>query len=638
MTSKRSTPVRLPIPATRGPFVNTPLLSVPGGAGQPERFWISTWNTNLGAMGVLLDESGQARIYRFPLPHYGFYSAVAQDRDTLWLCGDVSRVVRLDLPTGRFDVYETGAPSALVFQGLAIDRRTGKLFAAAHPPPKTVGFSFDYRRRRPVKVYADMGPGRYMRFSFPNGDGSHSIVMHTPHTLMRWNPADETVDPRALPEPADAHAPGTTYRLIDDGAGRWYFPQVGWYDPARRRFVRGPEPAQPMTWFARRGSLAWGYDSRGESLVVGLWDLAGSAVRELCAIPDVNMGVALSQSGKILAVSHYGEFLRYDGRTGQFELARRLKTDSIGRTDCLCRIDRDRLLGTPFISQRFWEIHLPSGRGTDCGRAAPGTGEILDALKVGRKIYLAAYHGGELMEYDPRQHPHFPENPRVVADPPGGMRPVASADDGRNIYYSCSAHYGHLGSVLTRYDTRTGRTLYRSNPLGPLQVQGLWYDRTTGLLVGCAVPHADCDSAPPAQSPAVFACFDPKTLKPLRSAPAPAGARWPRIIGPIGRGRYLCSFRGEDRAHVRWFVLDAARLRVPDWEQTQPAKAGVERTVWACRPGLFILRFGPRVELWDLRSDRRIKTLTRQFRGYEIFADRRSVYLVDRRTVTVLDA
>jgi hypothetical protein len=133
-----------PIPEGRDPFVNTPLLRLTPGRDGRDRFWISTWNSAVGCLGVCIDETGNYRVYRFRshrLP--GFYSAVQTDDDILWLCGRLSTVVRLDLASGKYDACETGAPDALVFQGMAYDPATGKLVAAAFPPPKTIGFSFD---------------------------------------------------------------------------------------------------------------------------------------------------------------------------------------------------------------------------------------------------------------------------------------------------------------------------------------------------------------------------------------------------------------------------------------------------------------------------------------------------------------
>lgn len=248
-----------------------------------------------------------------------------------------------------------------------------------------------------------------------------------------------------------------------------------------------------MTWFARRGRRAWGTTHEHGNARVGLWDMDSGAVHDVCTVPDSQvLNMNLTESGKIVAVNIYGEFMRFDGESGALEMSRRLPTDACGAIDCLCRIDENRLLGTPFITQRFWEVDLKTGRGVDCGRAAPGCGEVLRTWKLGGKVYMAAYTGGELVEYDPAVHPHFPENPRVVAVPPHGMRPVASADDGRRIFYACSHPYGHLGSILTRYDTRTGEAVYRDDPLPEQQIHSLCYVKASrSLLCGIGVRSGD---------------------------------------------------------------------------------------------------------------------------------------------------
>ena len=58
--------IRIPVPRTRDPFVNTPLRSVGPGADGVERFWISTWNSTSGCLAALVTEDGRHRIYRFP--------------------------------------------------------------------------------------------------------------------------------------------------------------------------------------------------------------------------------------------------------------------------------------------------------------------------------------------------------------------------------------------------------------------------------------------------------------------------------------------------------------------------------------------------------------------------------------------
>jgi len=636
--------IRVPVPKTRDPFINTPLIPAGTDDAGHERFWISTWNHLVGCLGVLISETGAARLYHFAEPREpGFYSAVAEDNDTLWLCGGLSHVVRLDLRSGKYEAFDTGAPDALVFQGMILDRATGKLFAAAFPGEKTTAFSFDYRRRRPVKVHTVACPEKYARFSFPNGDGTWSMVLHIPgEAFLRWDPRRERVSASTFAPEMDAEncGHGTTYSLVDDGAGRWYVPRRGWFDPETQRFAAdGPRPQQEMTWFARRGALAWGANAENGSTRVGLWDMRSGKVRELCTVADTILhGINLTADGKLVAVTIYGVFLRFDGHTGALEVSRRLDADSYGAVDCLCRIDRDRLLGTPFITQRFWVANLRSGRGEDCGRAAPGGGEVLQTWNLNGRIYMAAYGGGELVEFDPDRPARFPENPRVVADPPGAMRPVAAADDGRRLFYSSSAEYGKLGSVVARYDTLTGETSHKADPLPRQQINSLGYDAEHKLLVAGSTMHADCRSAVPATNQCFFAALDPESLAVVKKAAAPPGTLTACVIGALGPGKWLCSCSGMPE-HTPWFILDLDKFRLPRVRDMKSLAPGLRCILRPGRPGFFVVQKGRNIELWDWRGaePRRVLVLARNFRGYRLEADRDSVYLLYPRHITVLD-
>jgi len=642
--SETGTIIRVPIPKGRDPFVNTPLLSLGPGEDGVERFWISTWNSNAGTLAALVTEDGRHRIYRFP-DHPGFYSAAQEDADTLWLCGWLNKVVRLTLSTGKYETYDTGAPSALVFEGMVLDHATGKLFAAAFPAPytQTVAFSFDFRNRKPVAVHEIGCLDHYMRCHFPNGDGSYSIVLHCPgETLLRWDPRTETVDYLEYSKSLDTEvlSQGTTYRLIGDDAGRRYIRGAGWFNPNTRAFEDGPRPAREMTWFARRRDRAWGVNYENAKVTVGQWDFSTGKVRDLCTVSDSQLhNVNLTASGKLVSVNLYGEFFRFDGETGALEMSRRLPSDSWGYVDCLLRIDEDRLLGTPFITQRFWQVNIRTGEGMDCGRAAPGAGEVLQTWKIGKKVYMASYTGAELTEYDPDEFPHFPENPRVVADPPHGMRPVAGTDDGRNIYYSCSTEYGTLGSALAKYDTKTGETRYALRPLGNQQIWSLWYDKASHGLVCATTMHSDCRSCPPTDDLCYFAVLDPDTLQPRIKVkvPAPAGTEGARILGPLGKGRYLAACDlAEGR---RLFTLDLAAFTVPSLEEMKPEPKGCGAIYAANRPGLFVLYVGQRLELRDMRRMKRLRVIFRRYdascHGYHVQGD--SVYIVKPKEVVILE-
>ena len=633
--------IRVPLPKVRDPFVNTNLLSLGPGADGVERFWIATCNFNVGCLGALVTEDGRHRIYRFP-GHGTFYSAVLENQDTLWLCGTLSHMVRLTLSTGKYEVFPTGLPWTLVFQGMVLDRATGKLFAAAFPQQsmKTTAISFDTQDYRLAGVHEIDCPAHYMRASFANGDGTYSFVLHCPgESLVRWDPRTESVEYFEYKASLNVQVmnQGTTYHLIADDTGRRYFPELGWFNPATRTFEKSPRPAYEMTWFARRGDHAWGANFVDASLAIGQWDLATGAVRQLGAIPDSQLhNVNLTASGKVVAVTQCGEFIRLDGDSGALEMTRRLPADSWGQTDCLRRIDKDRLLGTPYITQHFWEVNLRTAKGYECGRAAPGTGEVLQTWKIGSMIYLAAYTGAELMEYDPDVHPHFPENPRVVAAPPFGMRPVAAADDGRTIYYACSREYGFLGTALVAYDTQTGEARYCRNPLGDQQIWSMWYDRTAGALVCATTMHADCRSCPPTDDRCYFAVLDADTLQPRAKIAAPLGTEGARVLGPLEKSRYLCAC--DLPAGRKLFTLDITVMSVPEPADMQELPKGCNQITPTDRPGRFVLHIGRRLELWDMNRRTRLRVLFdryRNCRGYQVQGD--TVYVMKPKEVIVLD-
>ena len=626
--------VRVPIPKCRDPFVNTPLVALGPGPDGAERFWISTWNANVGTTAVLIDELGRYRVFRFPAEFPGFYSACPETPDSLWLCGWLDVVVHLDLATGKWKSYKTGAPRALVFQGMAFDPATKKLFAAAFPSPDITAFSFDTVAKKPAKIFRGFSREHYMRFSFPNGDGTWSIILQTPAaSLVRWDPRSDELASTPLPAGAAAS------RLISDAENRWYFPGLGWYDPKTGAFdAAGPRPETDGTWILRRENKAYGVTGNRD---ISEWDMATGKARTIISAADYDdFEVNFTASGKAVLVTLYGNFYRFDLATGALELAKTLPTDSVQRLDCLLRIDDRRLLGTPFITQRFWEVDLKTGEGRDCGRAAPGGGEVLQTWKVRDKVYMAAYTGGELVEYDPAKPARFPENPHVVADPPGGMRPVAAADDGRFIYYSCSAPYGKLGSVLTKYDTRTGLAVYAPDPIAQEQIVSLRFDRPSKRLICATTYNADCESAPAASDVCHFAVINPQTLAVEKSFAAPKGGDSASVIGPLGRGRYLCAVqkdipllgRAEDAS---WFVLDLADFRAPDPSALRPFPKGLDMILPGPRPGLFILKIGRSVELWDMTKNARVKTLAADFTGYRIAVDRDCLYLCYDKEIVV---
>lgn len=602
---------RFVLPPAQDPFVNTPLISLGPGADGQERFWITSWNSVSGTQAIMITEDGRSELHRFP-DDPGFYSAGPEDGDTLWLCGDLGQVVRYDLRTRDLERFETGAPSALMFGGMVVDPASGKLFGLAFPPPDPTSISFDFRNRTAGTVTANPCAEHYSASHFANGDGTFTLLAFNPElALLRWDPATDlitrTLAGDLLGRPVRWTDRSTISATITDDDGRVYLPEIGWYDPIGGRLVDGPEAGRRMNWFALRDGVAWGSAMAGEVLTVARWDLATGTLTELCRIPDGTVqGTRLTESGRIVAVTMFGTFYLIDAEDGSLLQARHVPTDSVGHVDCVRRIDQDRLLGTTFITQRFWSLDLRTGAGEDLGRAAPGGGEVLQTWKIDDRVYLAAYTGAELVEYDPARAARFPENPRIVAKPAAGMRPVAAADDGRVIFYSSNHHYGELGCVLTRYDTGTGLARYADDPLPGQAIRSLVLDSVgTSLLAGTAM-EADCQSAPPSDDHCLFARIDAESLAVITTTRAPAGTLTARVPGAIDHDRFLATVTGtfEGRSEQRWLALAAAGA----WPEltlaaTRPLPEQATVVVPTGIAGLFVLRTAAGFGLWDFRGE-----------------------------------
>lgn len=168
------------IPVTLNPIVNTPLFYVGQDESGKERYWTSTYNSSVGTTGVLLDKSGNYKLYHFSQDYPGFYSICAESSSVLWLCGTMDKIVRLDLNTGFWQAFDTGAEKRLVFQGMAFDGSTGKLLVA----DQVFILVFDTVRRTTVKIVKDFNTDSYMRYCFKSGDGIWNIVMESPDASL----------------------------------------------------------------------------------------------------------------------------------------------------------------------------------------------------------------------------------------------------------------------------------------------------------------------------------------------------------------------------------------------------------------------------------------------------------------------
>lgn len=626
------------IPHTRDPFINTPLI--PAGfdpeTGE-ERFFISTWNANVGCLSALVDTGGKSKIYHFKknnkwLGGCGAYSAVMTDPDTIWICSELALPVRLTLSTGEYQFFESGARSGLVFAGMQYDPATEKFFAVSCQYQNIMGLSFNIKTQKTVKLYDNFTEATYSRGGFPNSDGkTYTIRFTTCHSsLYQWDPVKETLTEKCMiDERADC------MKVIFDETGRAYIPYMGWLDTSDYTFSQGMCPDREMSWFGRIGTNAYGALGNASDTDIYVWDMTTGKTRVLCTIPDgTTYGVALTQSGEIMAVNVYGILYKFSALDGTLLLSRKLDSNAPGALDCLIRVDDRHILGTPFITQRFWIIDTETGEGFDAGRAAPGAGEVLHLWNMGGKIYIASYCNGFLTEYNPEERINFPENPRIVAHPPTGMRPVAFADDGVYLYYSCTHHYGHHGCVLTRYNTQNGKAFYRDDPL-PLQgITSLHYNKKHGFLLGASTIAADCDSIEPRTDRCCIIRINPETLEVFQKTEILAGCKYSRILGCIDDETYFISFQMTDGSKVyKLYSVEKDSFESFALPEGTAFRSGTDY------PGLFLLTKDGELQVWRLGFDsaEQLETLASMEDAYAVHLTGDSVYLVSPEKVRALD-
>lgn len=638
------------IPRTRDPFVNAQLIpaGIDSETGE-ERFWATTWNGVSGCIGALVTPSGKNRIYRFnpEEKEFGFYGACYAGNDIMWMSCFLDSITKLDLKTGKTQTWQTGQPKELSCSGLVYDEASGKVFWATYCQCdlKRNGLVFDTKTETVSNVFKDIPlKNNQLRKAIKNIDGTYTFLNIVPNfELLWWDPKDDSIDVILESQFAGHNNGFMNYGVViqrPDGA--IYLPQYGWFDPLKRSFVDGPRPSSEAAWFGISGNYAYGaVNLQLGNASVYQWNMTTGESRFIAEVPDALLySLQLTNTGKIVCINLYGFLYRVDAMTGAIETSVKLDTDAVGHIDCLYRIDEERLLCTPFITQRFYEINLETGKGVDLGRATGGVGEVLEVCKLHDKIYMASYTKGQMVEYDPSQPSHFPENPRIVINPPEmAMRPVAMCNDGNSIFYSCSHEYGSLGCMMLKHTPATGQTVILDYPLQNQMIRSLAFDKATNRLLATTTFHADCKSCVPTDDQCVLAVLDPDTLKPLKTIPFPKGHENTRIFGIMPSGSYLCG--GTNMYAELWlgyqlYLFNPATLAfneytVPSYTDTRPLK----RLYFAEQPGLFVLAFEDSIELWNLETGSKIHDICVNPGFYNAKVQDGCLYLISEKSIKI---
>lgn len=624
------------VPPTRDPFINTPLI--PAGhdpASGAERFFISTWNANVGCTCALVDTLGKSRIYRIDKANFGYagcgaYSAYLTDPDTIWMVSEIARPLRLTLSTGEYEFFDSGAQPGLVFAGMQFDANTNKFLAISCQHERICALSFDVKKQQTAKIYRNFSAATYSHGGFPNPDGkTYTMRMSIGHSaLCQWDPVAETLIERCL---IDERA--ECFKVAYDAEGRVYLPYTGWLDTTDYSISAERMPERECCWFGRIENTVYGVTGEQTEAEILAWDLNTGKVTTLCTFPDSGHGcAALTESGEIMVVNVYGVVYQFSTKDGSLLMTKELDSTAQGRLDCLLKVNEHLILGTPYITQRFWLVDTESGDGCDAGRAAPGAGEVLQVWNLCGKVYMATYTKGVLTAFDPSKCISYPENPCVVAEPSNSMRPFAKAQDDTCLYYSSNHPYGQYGCQLTRYNAVTGQAFYKEDPVPLQEITSLLM--CDGFLLGATTTAADSDCLEPKTDRCYFVRIDPTTLEVTHKTETEQGCEWAQLLGMVNEDTCLVSTRTTDKT-VTTKLYSLSRDSFSDY--ALPEGSAFQRS--AEIPGLFLLSRGNTLELWRLTETEAvyIKELAELTDVYAVHTNDDSVLLATPREIHLLD-
>lgn len=620
------------VPKSRDPFVNTRVI--PAGVDPKtgfERFWTSSYNANAGSTGVLTDEWGNAKIIKFGKPYYGFYSSVYTEDNILWLWGTMDKICSYNPDSGEFNRYDTGANGSLVFAGMPYDPVTKRVFTAVSTPPLAEGAVFDTATKETFRIYKGEWSHKYISNSFPNGDGTFTIIITTPGTgFYRWNPATCEI---TLMQSFSHDDHVSNSRLIIDN--KYYVPEKGWYDPLKNVFTEGPRPEEEASWLAydEENKLVYGGVNQSSDCTIVRWDMTSGKVEKLYTIKNCYPStISFTKDFTAIAINLYGYFYRINLKEKCMEACSRLDTDEYGNTDCIMRVDEKTLMGTPFITQRFWTVDLETGKGVDCGRVVEAAGQVNLTWNMDGIVYMACYTSGELSRYDPKLPLFYPENPCVVVHPPKpAMRPVAGADDNESLYYICDNEYGLPGCMIVKYNTKNNRSQFVKDVLPGQQIRSMYYDPEQKVLVGGSTAEGDCGSYMPEVFETFFSIIDPITLSVVKTVKAPEGTYYAKVIGLLGNQKALVRHAGQ--TNVWNYGNDTFEtLEIPGF-----AFDKISKFIPTRKPALYVILNETDLELWNLSEKKKVATLAKEVSPCRIITDREHIHLHKGNQITVLD-
>ena len=141
--------------------------------------------------------------------------------------------------------------------------------------------------------------------------------------------------------------------------------------------------------------------------------------------------------------------------------------------------DAGRLWGGPPFGQTLFYTDVATRKTINTGIVVNAGGEVYDLAFADGKAYGAAYVGGDIFVFDPREpwDQLGNKNPRSLArlTTRGYIRPLAGihlGDDGK-LYSGWMAAYGKYGGAIAVTDRESGETTLWENPLGEQAISAM---------------------------------------------------------------------------------------------------------------------------------------------------------------------
>jgi hypothetical protein len=290
----------------------------------------------------------------------------------------------------------------------------------------------------------------------------------------------------------------------------------------------------------------------------------------------------------VCGVTVSGEALRFDTRSGETD---RMDLEATGPMHAhgLCPVPEENLIvGAPFINQRFWTIDTQTGTGQDCGRAAPGGGQINQIIwePITRRALMTSYTTSTVTAFDPSKAPDWPNNPMVLASAhsEGQMRPTGLVHDGEHVWMASSPEYGTLGGALSRIDPRTGDIKIWRHLVKDQKVNAVLVDPERRRVYCSTEIYADCGSAPPTQTTGQLVAFDMDALEITRQQAIEEDVPSASVMAVLPSGEVLAQQKGQ------LYAWDAEKGNLrnlgPAPEGCRGAAIDPEtNTLWTCAEG-----------------------------------------------------